>query len=174
MANNRTPKKAKAKVKANGDGDGNQPPDAEGGINASTSCGAAHKRSRGKDGPDVKNVRRFGNAEALEKEASRRWIEYGFLVDEFDTLTKSSRAWYSTSKAHKSLRSTECGRIHKEIPKIEAQLRKYKEELEVMEKADREWDRNFGSKCEQGEWDAMKLEKFRGFLRLEHDEVPDL
>ncbi|KAF2209718.1 hypothetical protein CERZMDRAFT_100124 [Cercospora zeae-maydis SCOH1-5] len=172
MASNRTPNKGKGKAKANNDNGGDQQQAPSG--TAGPSRGAVHKRSRAKDNPDVKNVRRFGNAEALEKEAGRRWIEYGFLVDEFDTLTKTSRAWHSTSVAHKTLRAMERARIQKQIPKLEAELKKCQEELQIMAKADEDWERKFGLRCEQGEWDTMKLDKFRGFLRLEHDEVPDL
>lgn len=134
-------------------------------------------------------MRRFGNAEALEKEASRRWIEYGFLVvsivllpsliielmcflqDHFDTKTKVSRSWYTTGQAHKSLREAERARLRKEIPKLEAELKKCKEEMEQMDEADRDWDGKYGVRCEQGEWDAMKLEKYRGYLRMDHEEV---
>ncbi|PPJ56219.1 hypothetical protein CBER1_09383 [Cercospora berteroae] len=157
------------------DGDGNlvQVQDGDTTIK-SRSKGVGKRSSRAKDNPDVSSVRRFGNAEALEKEASRRWIEYGFLVDAFNTKTKTSRSWYTTGQAHKSLREAERARLRKEIPRLEAELKKCKEEMQQMDEADRDWDGKYGIRCEQGEWDKMKLEKFRGYLRMDHDEVPDL
>ncbi|WPA95697.1 uncharacterized protein RHO25_000300 [Cercospora beticola] len=156
------------------DGDGNLVQVQDSNTTTRASSGKGKRSSRAKNNPDVRNVRRFGNAEALEKEASRRWIEYGFLVDDFDTKTKVSRSWYTTGQAHKSLREAERARLRKEIPRLEAELKKCREELKQMDEADRDWDGKYGVRCEQGEWDAMKLEKYRGYLRMDHDEVPDL
>ncbi|GIZ40943.1 hypothetical protein CKM354_000426300 [Cercospora kikuchii] len=158
------------------DGDGNVVEVQVQDSNTTTkpSSGKGKRSSRAKNNPDVRNVRRLGNAEALEKEASRRWIEYGFLVDDFDSKTKISRSWFTTSQAHKSLREAERARLRKEIPRLGAELEKCREEMEQMNEADRDWEVKYGTRCEQGEWDAVKLEKYRGYLRMDHDEVPDL
>ena len=43
-----------------------------------------------------------------------------------------------------------------------------------MAQANADMDAKYGQQCKQGVEDAAKLAKYKAYLAIEHDEVPDL
>lgn len=84
----------------------------------------------------------------------------------------NSREWYELVESQKMLRAQERDHIEKRLPALRAQLAKAEGDLANMREADRIADEKYGEKSEQGKENKRKLDAWRGFLKMENDEVP--
>ena len=103
---------------------------------------------------------------------------FGHLISQFERDTVQTRGINSFCATQRAAREKETRRIDAENAKLlateEAKLHQNKEKLAKMAQANADMDAKYGQQCKQGVEDAAKLAKYKAYLAIEHDEVPDL
>lgn len=126
---------------------------------------------------DLRAVRRVGDAETLYALRTERLEKFGHLINLFERETQQTRGISAFVATQRTARAKAAQRINAENSRSGTDIAKIlenDEKLAQMAKANAEMDIKYAQKIAQGPEDAAKLAKYKAYLLIEHDEVPDL
>lgn len=130
--------------------------------------------TRARRNPDSARNARFGSAEAMAAERSRRYVEYMPAINAYAAKTQTVRQFAAHRKGMAALRDPHRATLKKRITEMEAELKKARDDLAAMDAADAEDEKKFGDRVREGQEAELKVEKNQKFLDMEHDDEPEL